>query len=523
MYHRLKQMTQVGQPTQPTQAVSNDIESETYIHENPDNEDNEDNEHNGDDRGDTNTTTDIKNKILNNLHFFFNNIKSSFMHGLSNSWFLTSVMGIYAKYYLTYKLSKKTQEDYNNMIKGITIKMSEKNIFFTKIFQAFANSNNLVDNELFHHFVTYTDNVKYDISEINYNGLYDLINIARNNGDDLCIDSEIPIKSGNIALVYTGKLNGQNIIIKYRRNNIIEKFNKSMNELNLLVNICEKIPYVCDLNIKDLFEENREIMTKQLDFLNEVANIELFRDKFKDVKTICIPNVYSYFTETNPCVIIMEKLEGKRIEHILPCDKYEYSKILSKFNLKCVFYDSIYHADLHSGNIIFMKDDYIIDESSYTSPGLRIGIIDYGIIGTMTREEQNVFFMFFKILVSRDHIELAKFIVESLSENIVPVNAKTCDNESIKEEILIALVNDISVVCGRVLSVDSKFFGGEEIYEINKILRTHNLQFSKFFCRVELAIAISENVCNSLATNSSYIEQMMIAFNDIFGDGIEDM
>jgi hypothetical protein len=37
---------------------------------------------------------------------------------------------------------------------------------------------------------------------------------------------------------------------------------------------------------------------------------------------------------------------------------------------------------------------------------------------------------------------------------------------------------------------------------------------------VELAIAISENVCNSLATNSSYIEQMMIAFNDIFGDDV---
>jgi hypothetical protein len=522
MYHRLKQMTQVGQPTQ---AVSNDIESETYIHEDPNNEDNE---HNGDDHGDTNTTTDIKNKILNNLHFFFNNIKSSFMHGLSNSWFLTSVMGIYAKYYLTYKLSKKTQEDYNNMIKGITTQMSEKNIFFTKIFQAFANSNNLVDKELFHHFVTYTDNVKYDISEIDYNGVYDLMNIARNNGDELSINSETPIKSGNIALVYTGKLNGQNVIIKYRRNNIIEKFNKSMNELNLLVSVCEKLPYICDLNIKDLFEENREIMTKQLDFVNEVANIELFRDKFKDVKTICIPKVYSYFTETNPCAIIMEKLEGKRIEHILPCDKYEYSKILSRFNLKCVFYDSIYHADLHSGNIIFMKDDNNIDESSYTSPGLRIGIIDYGIIGTMTREEQNVFFMFFKILVSRDHNELAKFIVESLSENIVPVNAKPCKieskkEESKKEEIQKKLVNDISVVCGRVLSVDSKFFGGEEIYEINKILRTHNLQFSKFFCRVELAIAISENVCNSLATNSSYIEQMMIAFNDIFGDGIEDM
>lgn len=522
MYHKLKQTTQIGQTTE---LVKDDTELETYID-------------NG--RDDTDTNTNTKNK----LRFLFNNIKSSFISGLSKSWFLTSVVGIYARYYFTYKLSKKTQQDYNHMIRGITTKMSEKNIFFTKIFQAFANSNNLVDKELFHHFVTYTDNVKYDISEIEYNGLYNLINIARSNGDELSIDSETPIKSGNIALVYTGKLNGRNVIIKYRRKNIIEKFNKSMHELKLLVSICEKLPYVCNLNIKDLFEENREIMTKQLDFLNEVANIKLFCDKFKDVKTICIPKVYSYFTEINPCAIIMEKLEGKRIENILPNDKYEYSKILSRFNLKCVFYDSIYHADLHSGNIIFMKDDNINDDNindarSDTSSGLRIGIIDYGIIGTMTREEQNVFFMFFKILVSRDHNELAKFIVESLSENIEPCDAKPCETESKKEEIQInvkvnnvnnvnkinkiILINDISVVCGKVLSVDYKFFGGEEIYEINKILRTYNLQFSKFFCRVELAIAISENVCNSLATNSSYIEQMMIAFNDIFGDGIEDM
>jgi hypothetical protein len=32
----------------------------------------------------------------------------------------------------------------------------------------------------------------------------------------------------------------------------------------------------------------------------------------------------------------MDKLEGKRIENILHEDKFEYSKILSRFNLKCV-------------------------------------------------------------------------------------------------------------------------------------------------------------------------------------------
>ena len=130
------------------------------------------------------------------------------------------------------------------------------------------------------------------------------------------------------------------------------------------------------------------------------------------MNTICVPEVYSYFTDENPCAIIMEKIEGNRIENILSEDKHEYSKILSRFNLKCVFYDAIYHADLHSGNVIFMKEYHSFkDENNNmtTEPVLKIGIIDYGIIGTMTREEQNIFFTFFKILVSKDHKELSIF------------------------------------------------------------------------------------------------------------------
>ena len=107
---------------------------------------------------------------------------------------------------------------------------------------------------------------------------------------------------------------------------------------------------------------------------------------------------------------------------------------------------------------------------------------------------------------------MSTFITEHLSEKIDK------SGPDISEGHKNILVNKISTICFKVLQNDAKFFGGEEIYEINKILKTQNLQFSKFFCRVELAIAISENVCNSLATNSSYIEQMMIAFKDIFGN-----
>ena len=485
-----------------------------------DSPDNDNVSNNSDGNIDTYQKNTLSSKISNVFSYITKGFTAHISSSVSKSWFITCCVAIYTKHYFIYKLSKKTPADYNNMVKNIASKMADKNIFFTKIFQAFANNNNLVDKDLFHHFITYTDNVKYNTNEIDYNGLYDLINIARKNGDELLIESETPIKSGNIALVYNGKLNGKNVIIKYRRTNIIQKFNKSINELELLVNISKKIPYIRDLNINDLFEENREIMTNQLNFSNEVKNINIFYNKFSDVQAICIPKVYSYFTDDNPCAIVMDKLEGSRIENILHEDKCEYSKILSRFNLKCVFYDSIYHADLHSGNVIFMKEHCICKDENNNEilkTILKIGIIDYGIIGTMTREEQNVFFLFFKILVSKNHTELSKFITESLSEKID--KSKSTISEGDKN----ILINKISTICNDVLSNDTKFFGGEEIYEINKILKTQNLQFSKFFCRVELAIAISENVCNSLATNSSYIEQMMIAFKDIFGDSIDDL
>ena len=214
----------------------------------------------------------------------------------------------------------------------------------------FNANNKLMNKELFNYFINYTDNVKYYENEIDYRGLFELISIAKRNGDELVIhggggSSTEPIKSGVIAIVYKATLNGKQVIIKYRRKNIVEKFDKSMNELELLANITKKLPYLCNLNICDIFEENREIMRGQLDFKNEIDNIQVFYDKFKDVKDVCIPRVYSYFTEANPNAIVMDYIEGVRLENIDADDRDKYSKILSRFNIKSVFYDSLYHAD----------------------------------------------------------------------------------------------------------------------------------------------------------------------------------
>lgn len=78
-------------------------------------------------------------------------------------------------------------------------------------------------------------------------------------------------------------------------------------------------------------------------------------------------------------------------------------------------------------------------------------------------------------------------------------------------------------MCYHTLNIKQILFGGEEIYEVNKILKTQNLTFSKFFCRIELAIAISENVCNSLCKDKTYIEQLMSAFKDLFSGSYDSI
>jgi predicted unusual protein kinase regulating ubiquinone biosynthesis (AarF/ABC1/UbiB family) len=169
------------------------------------------------------------------------------------------------------------------------------------------------------------------------------------------------------------------------------------------------------------------------------------------------------------------------------------------------------------------------DTNTNTNHILKIGVIDYGIIGKLTREEQNIFFNFFKILVSRNYEKLAKYIVEYLSEpidkgergeigekhNIIIKNIDSVKNEN--------LLKEIYDICYNTLNVKQIFFGGEEIYKVNKILKTQNLTFSKFFCRIELAIAISENLCNSLCKDKTYIEQLMSAFKELFSGSYDSI
>lgn len=186
------------------------------------------------------------------------------------------------------------------------------------------------------------------------------------------------------------------------------------------------------MNLYDIYNENKQSVLDQLSFDIEVRNIELFYSKWNKpgLNYVKIPKVYSEITKQVPGVIVMERIVGKTIYEVEHEDKDIYAKLLAQFNFKSVYYDAVYHGDIHPGNIFFIKElksesDCNSDDDDSDDDGdsdderneeksmynYRIGLIDFGIIGVLSRELQNTIFNLFKGLYEKNikmsHIALS--------------------------------------------------------------------------------------------------------------------
>ena len=257
--------------------------------------------------------------------------------------------------------------------------------------------------------------------------------------------------------------------------------------MSYIVNIISYIPLLNRLYLSKIYQENRNDMIKQIDFLNEVNNLKLYKKNFKNIDYVDIPYVYDIFTKNDNRIIVMEQLYGKRLNEI-KCDndKTIYGLLVAKFNMKNILYDRVYHADLHPGNIFFIK----------TEQHYKIGIIDFGIIGLLTKVEQHNFFCFFKyMLVDNDYIKgsniLLKYFVEPkyLYDNM---------NKIKKQE----LCNKLSMVASDIF-IKKNNVDAITIYRLNSVLIKYGLSLNRSFCRIELSLAICASVCNELCKKGS--------------------
>lgn len=375
--------------------------------------------------------------------------------------------------------------DKNRLLIDFVETLSKDNIFYIKIFQGIGSNTNIFNEKQSEYLKKFLDKVPYKISEL-YDELNEELNKVGEKNEELKIDLDTLeiINSGIIGIVYKAKMNDKTIVIKVIKNNIRNKIYDALYEYEKIIKVLKYFSLFKFYYIDDIFYSNKELLLKQLDFMFEVENMKIFYENNKNTDYIEIPYVYEEFTKNNNKIIVMDYLDGKKLNEIEEDDKDNYLEQLVNFSFKSILFNRTFHCDLHPGNIIFLDNPK------------RLGIIDYGIVGDITKEEQaNIYNFFSEIFKNKNYEEGSKILINTCSKVINQDTYIKYNEDTVKK--LAKLTNDL---VNDKLNLDANF-----IYEINKVLYKENLKLAEFFCKIELSFGISDSVCKQLLNNSNLI------------------
>ena len=428
----------------------------------------------------------------------------------SNSFFVLKSFVIFFEYWFLILLRFNSFNCFKYSIK----KLGGLNIFYVKIFQSLSTNVNILTEEQVNFLTNYTDKVPYTEDDKDISFLETMRTISNKNNVHFTIDNinkktylPEPIKSGMIALVYSGKLNHEKIIIKVMRKNIENKLILALDEIEFLINTIKVFPFIKKLNLDIVFRENKKNLLLQTNFINEKKNMQLMSKNFKNIDYIVIPTPYEEYTELNNNIIVMNYLDGNKISDLKQDDKDEYAILLAKFGIKSLLFDRFVHSDLHAGNILSIKDN---------NNKLQLGILDFGVMESLNKEEQYSFYKFFIKFSKIDNYKLLgdNFLDDFAEPKEVIKNLSIYDNNTLREKL--------GLIAASIFN-KNKNITAKDMYDVNAILYSYNLRLSKTFCRVQVSQIIGDSVSSNLNNKISYMENIKKVSNIMFAKEIENL
>lgn len=251
-----------------------------------------------------------------------------------------------------------------------------------------------------------------------------------------------PLAAASIAQVHAAKLHdGTDVIVKVVRPDIKKVINRDIALMYTLADLAER--YWKEgrrLRPRAVVAEFEKTILGELDLMREAANASQLRRNFESSELLYVPEIYWDYTRRN--VMVMERISGVAVDDIesLKNNNIEL-KQLSERGVEIfftqVFRDNFFHADMHPGNI-------------FVSPQGKYIAIDFGIMGTLTVDDQRYLAENFLAFFNRDYYRVAELHVQS---GWVPEDTRISEFESairsVCEPIFERPLKDISF--GRLL------------------------------------------------------------------------
>lgn len=220
---------------------------------------------------------------------------------------------------------------------------------------------------------------------------------------------EHPLASASIAQVHTGLLNtGEEVAIKVLRPNIKASIEVDVQLLMAFAKIVHRaFPKLRRFKPIHIVQEFKRHLYDELDLLRDAANASQLRRNFLNSDLLYVPQVYWDYCHSD--VMVMERIYGVSIAHK---DKLIEAgvnlKLLAEKGVEIfftqVFRDCFFHADMHPGNIF-------VDIKNPENP--KYIAIDFGIMGTLSSQDQQYLAANFLAFFKRDYRKVAQLHVES--------------------------------------------------------------------------------------------------------------
>jgi len=221
--------------------------------------------------------------------------------------------------------------------------------------------------------------------------------------------SETPLASASIAQVHTATLNdGREGVVKVLRPDIEPVIRRDISLLYILAANLQR--FWADgrrLRPVEVVHEFEKTILDELDLMREAASAAQIRRNFEGSELLYVPEIY--WDHCRKKVMVMEQLHGMPMGDIdaikaAGTDMKRLGAQGVEIFFTQVFRHNFFHADMHPGNI-FVED--------LGNGKARYQAVDFGIVGTLSHEDQRYLAENFIAFFRRDYHRVAELHVES--------------------------------------------------------------------------------------------------------------
>jgi len=218
-----------------------------------------------------------------------------------------------------------------------------------------------------------------------------------------------PLAAASIAQVHTAKLKaGTEVIVKVLRPGVLDQIERDLGVLRMLAGLADRYwEHGKRLKPLEIIDEYEHTILDELDLMREAANSAQLKRNFEGSDMLYVPEIY--WDYCRPEVLVQERIFGTPISDMdaLRADGTNI-RVLAENGVEIfftqVFRHNFFHADMHPGNIFVLHNDP--EKPKYAA-------VDFGIVGTLSPEDQRYLAENFLAFFDRDYYRIAKLHLDS--------------------------------------------------------------------------------------------------------------